>query len=92
MLLQKYYRALLALPIFAGAPLCEASRNIRFDPRKSEGPGRTTTESHKQRVLGQEKRQNLELTTIPSPTPVRNTDPIIDVGDRVKYLRGRSWC
>lgn len=80
MLLQKYYHALLAFPIFAGAPLCGASRNIRFDPRKLEG--QTTPESsssHKQRVLELGRRQNLETTVIQSPvvslviTPVPDT-------------------
>lgn len=95
MLLQKYYPALLAFPIFAGAPLCGASRNIRFDPQKYSTE---SVPSHKQHVLELEKRQGpLDTTAIQSPTrvvssvtPVRNVDPIIAVGDWIKYFRGRS--
>lgn len=80
MLLQKYYRALLALPIFAGAPLCGASRNIRFDPRKSVGLTATeSVPSHKQHALEQEKRQNLDLTTTLQPPVLTSVQ--IDVGD-----------
>lgn len=94
MLLQQYYYALLA---FAGALLCGASRNIRFDPRKLDHEELPATSSHKQRVLELERRQDIQTTaaTTSTPLPLPETQDaglVTDVGGWDTYFHGKIWC
>lgn len=90
MLLQQYYHALLA---FAGSSLCEAFRNIRFDPRKLDNEERPATSSHKQRVLELERRQNPQTTAGTAPvSETQNANLVTDVGSWGTYFHERSWC